>query len=130
MKVDLSVVCLQDVAKHECEDVKRGAWLEPHQAKLRRKTSEARTDKHRNVTRKLVVEGGWVQKRFCDIGWSDEKKCRGRDKEEGEEAQTVSPSVMEGSRRPDPTRLGRSGSKGEDLKEGLEVAERESHHTL
>ena len=26
--------------------------------------------------RKLVVEGGWVQKRMCDVGWSDEKKCQ------------------------------------------------------
>ena len=51
-------------------------------------------------------------------------------KEEGEEAQIVSLSVKEGSRRPDPTRLGRNGSKGEDLKERLEVAEEESHHTL
>ena len=73
MKVDLSVVCLQDVAKHECEDVKGGVWLESDQATLRRKTSEARTDKHRNVMRKLVVEGGWVQKRFYDIAWPDEK---------------------------------------------------------
>ena len=41
--------------------------------------------RHRNVTRKLVVEGGWVQQRFYDIGCSDEKKCRGRSKEEGTE---------------------------------------------
>ena len=66
VKVDLRVVCPQDVAKHECEDVKEGVWMEPSQAVLRRRTKEARTDKHRNVTRKLVVEGGWVQKSFYD----------------------------------------------------------------
>ena len=36
----------------------------------------------RNVMRKFVVEGGWVQKRVFDIGWSDEKKCRGCTKPE------------------------------------------------
>ena len=56
---------------------------------LRRKTKEAWTDKHRNVTRKLVVEGGWVQKRLYDIGWSDEKKCRGCNKEEGTEKHSL-----------------------------------------
>ena len=33
--------------------------------------------------RKLVVEEGWVQKGFDDIGWSDDKKCKGCSKEEG-----------------------------------------------
>ena len=41
-------------AKHECEELK----LEPVQAVLRRKTNEAWTDRHRHVTRKVVVEGG------------------------------------------------------------------------
>ena len=31
------------------------------------------------------VEGGWVQKGMYDIGWSDDKKCRGCNKEEGTE---------------------------------------------
>ena len=52
---------------------------------LRRIFDEEWTDKHRNVMRKLVVEEGWVQRRFFDIGWSDEKKCQGCDKEEGTE---------------------------------------------
>ena len=46
-----------------------------------KKTTETWTDKHR----KLVVEGGWVQIRLYDVGWSDEKKCRGCNKEEGTE---------------------------------------------
>ena len=37
---------------------------------------KARFDKHLHLTRKLVVEGGLVQKRLYDIGWSDEKKCK------------------------------------------------------
>ena len=47
--------------------------LETIQALLGRNTNEAWTDKHRNATRKLVVEGGWVQTRLCDIVWSVEK---------------------------------------------------------
>ena len=41
--------------------------------------------KHRNVAKKLFMEGGWVQKRFFDIGWSDESKCRACHEEEGTE---------------------------------------------
>ena len=79
MKVDMRVVCPQDVqmmllkqarmiywkrwaAKHECEELEEGVWLEPIQAVLRRQTNEVWTEKHRHVTRKLVVEGGRVQK--------------------------------------------------------------------
>ena len=54
-------------------------------------------DKNRNVMRKLVVEGGWVQKRTCDIGWSDERTCRDCDKGEGTEKRRLchSPSLSE-----------------------------------
>ena len=44
--------------------MKEGIWLEPALALLRQKTKEDRTEKHRNVARKLVFEGGWVQKRL------------------------------------------------------------------
>ena len=101
-KVDMRVVCPQDVknmllqqakttywrrwaAQHECEELKKGVWLDPSRALLQRKTEEEWTEKHRNVMRKLVVEGGWVQKRLYHIGWSDEKKCRGCNNEEGTE---------------------------------------------
>ena len=43
------------------------------QAISRRKTNDSRTEKHRNVVRKSLVEGGWVQKILYDIGWSKEK---------------------------------------------------------
>ena len=91
LAVDMRVVCPQDVkkmllkqarrvhwkkwaAKHKCEELKEGTWMEPIQAMLQRKTNDVWTDKHRHVTRELVVGGGWVQKRSHDIGWSDEKK--------------------------------------------------------
>ena len=96
-RVHMRVVCPQDVkkmllrqaimvhwrkwaAKHECEELK-GVWLDPIQAMLRGRINEEWTDKHRNVMRKLVSGGGWVQKRFYDIGWSDDKTCQGCNKE-------------------------------------------------
>ena len=47
-------------AKHEYEDVKQGTWLEPGPALLRKKVRENlnRTEKHRNVTSKIFLEGG------------------------------------------------------------------------
>ena len=82
--VDRRLVCPQDVKKmllkqarrwsiardghkHECEELKEGVWLEPIQAMLRRKTQPNRGQTiTAHVMRKLVVEGGWVQKRSCD----------------------------------------------------------------
>ena len=72
-------------AKQEYEELKEGIWLEPALALLRRKTKDEWTDEHRHVARKLVLEGGWVQKRLFDIGWSHESKCEACHKEEGTE---------------------------------------------
>ena len=47
-----------------------GIWLEPALALLRKKTKEDWTEKHRNVARQLVLEGGWVQKKLFDGGRS------------------------------------------------------------
>ena len=69
-------------AKHECEELK-GIWLELALALLRMKTNEEWTEKHRNVARTLVLEGGWVQKKLFDIGWSDESECQACHQEEG-----------------------------------------------
>ena len=80
-KIDVRCVCPKDVkkmllqqartvywkkwaAKHECEELKEGIWLEPAPALLREKTKEEWTEKHRNAARQLVLEGGWVQKRL------------------------------------------------------------------
>ena len=64
-------------AEHEYEDLKEGFSSDPIDALLRKKINEEWTHKHRDVLRKIVVEGGWVQKRMYDIIWSDEKKCQG-----------------------------------------------------
>ena len=72
-RVDMRYVCPEDAkkmllgqakstylrrwtAKHE--DGSSQLWLEPALALLRKKE---RTEQHRNVARKLVLEGGWVQ---------------------------------------------------------------------
>ena len=66
-----------------------------------------------------------MKKRLYDIGWSNEQKCRGCNKEEGMEKQkNVSLSGLEGSEKPDPRRLGQQGTKGQHFKERLEVAQR------
>ena len=52
---------------------------------LRKKTREGLSEKHRNVARKLVLEGGWVQKKLFDIGRSDESECQACHKAEGTE---------------------------------------------
>ena len=72
-------------AKHEYEELNEGIWLEPALALLRKKTKEEWTEKHRNVARRIFLEGGWVQKRLFDIGLSDEGKCQACCKEEGKE---------------------------------------------
>ena len=76
-------------AKHDYEELKEGIWVEPALALLRKKTKEEWTEKHRKVARKLVLEGGWVQKRLFDIGWSDESKCQACHKEEGAETHRI-----------------------------------------
>ena len=70
-------VLLEDIAKHECEELKEGVWLEPIQAMLRRTTSDLWTVMHHNEMCKLVIEGRLVQKGMCDIGRPDEQKCPG-----------------------------------------------------
>ena len=140
--VDMRVVCPQGVKKmlltqartvywrrwtvrHECEDLKEGVWLDIIQAMLRRKINEAWTDKHHNVMRKLVVEGGWVQRRLYDIGWSHEKKCRGCNKEEGMEKHRLCHCPwLEGNQKPDPRWNGEMRAKSKDTKERREVAKR------
>ena len=92
---------------------------------FRRKINEAWTDKNRNVTRKLVVKGGWVQKRLYDTGWSDEKKCRGCNKEEGTEKHRLChcPLLTE-IRNQIPRRLGDVGAEVKNSKRDGKVSER------
>ena len=72
-------------AKHEYEQLKEGAWREPGLALLRKKVKENWTEKHRNVARKIFLEGGWTQKRLFDTGWSDISQCLACQMEEGTE---------------------------------------------
>ena len=74
MTIDMRYVCPQDVkkmlvqrarslywnkwaAKHEYEELKEGAWLEPGLALLRKEVKDNWTEKHRDVTRKIFLEG-------------------------------------------------------------------------
>ena len=49
--------------KRDFEELKEEAWLEPGLALLRKKVRENWTEKHRNVARKMFLEGGWTQKK-------------------------------------------------------------------
>ena len=63
-------------AKHGYEELKEGVWLEPGLALLRKKVKENWTEKHRNVAKKIFLEGRWTQKRLLDVGWSDVSQCQ------------------------------------------------------
>ena len=63
-------------AKQEYEELKEGAWLEPGQAFMRKKVRETWTERHRNVARKIFLEGGWTQKKLFCIGWTDISRCQ------------------------------------------------------
>ena len=49
------------------------------------KVKENWTENHRNVARKIFLEGDWTQKRRFDIGWSDVSQCQACQIEEGTE---------------------------------------------
>ena len=130
-KIDMRLVCPTDVkkmlvqtarsvywkkwaAKHEYDELKEGAWLEPRLALLRKKVRENWTEKHRDVARKIFLESGWTQKRLFDIGWSDTSQCQACKKEEGAEKHFIIRSQTRDSRSfQEPQR--RSGSGKEVL---------------
>ena len=93
---DMRTVCPKDVKKmflkqartvhwkkwaatHEHEELKEGCcgWS---RSKLccEERHNEVWTDKHRNVTRKLVIDGGWVQERLYVRSVEDVTKKKGR----------------------------------------------------
>ena len=80
-----SVYWKKRAAKHAHEELKEGAWLEPALALLRKKAKGDWTEKHRNVARKIFLEGGWTHKRLLDSGWSDVNQCQACQLEEGTE---------------------------------------------
>ena len=127
---DVKMMLLQQVrsvywkrwtAKHEFEELKEGIWLEFALALLRKKTKGGWTEKHRNVARKLVLEGGWVQKKLFDAGWSVESECQACHKEEGTEKHRLY-HCPEGLQRPS-----ESGSKKREPQKGVEVAKKYCH---
>ena len=63
-------------AKHEQEELKEGAWIDPALVLLRKKAKMVRTGKNRNVARKIFLEGGWTHKRLFEFGWSDISQCQ------------------------------------------------------
>ena len=67
------------------EELREGARLERGPPLLRKKVKENWTEKHRNVARKIFLEGGWTQNRLFDIGWSDVSQCQACQMEEGTE---------------------------------------------
>ena len=70
---------------HEKEDLKEGTWLEPWLALVRMREQGDWTEKHRNVDRKIFLEGGWTPKRLFDTGLSDNSQCQACQREEGTE---------------------------------------------
>ena len=85
-------------AKHECDELKEELGLSQFRLLW--------TDKHRDAVRKLAVEEGCVQTRTYDTGWSDEKMCRGCNKEEARRSTYFPLFVMRESQKPDPRGFG------------------------
>ena len=67
------------------------------------------------------MEGRWVQDRVYGIGWSDEKKYRGGNQEEGTEKHRLYKSATRSQRD-----LGNGDKRAKNVKERLEVAKRHS----
>ena len=90
-----------------------------------KKMRENWTEKHRNVARKIFLEGGWTQKRLFDFDWSDTSKCRACKKEEGTEKHRLYrfPEWYE-VRREIPEVFMKLVQKSKNLKEGVKVAKR------
>ena len=106
-------------AKHEYEELKEGAWLEPGQALLRQKVREKWTEKHHSVARKTFLEGGWTQKRLFDIDWSDTSQCQACKKKRKEQKSTgfsTAQNVLKSEER--------FQKKSKNFKGGVEVAKR------
>ena len=80
------------------------------------------TEKHRNVARKLVLVGGWVQKKLHDVDWSDESECQACHKESrmarSQRGRFQRPSESASKK---PTLLRNSGSGKEVLSRTLSV---------
>ena len=114
-------------AKHECEELKEGAWLEPGLAFLRKKVKEIWTEKHRNVARKIFLEGGSTQKKIIRY-WMVRQQSVSSLSEGGRlrKAQALPLSGMARSEARYSRSFQEMGAKGENIKERMEIAKRYS----
>ena len=68
---------------------------------------------------------GWVQKRLCDSGWSDEMKFWGCGEDEGTEKHRLHHcDIRRDVRNQIPERLGKWEQRSNDVKGGLDLAQR------
>ena len=81
------------------------------------------TEKHRNVARKIILDGGWTQKRLFDIGWSDVSKCQACQMEEGTEKHRPLSRMARSEARYSGA-LQKVGAKGENIEERIEMTKR------
>ena len=89
------------------------------------KVKENCTEKHRNVARKIFLEGGWTEKSLSDVGWSDISQCQASQIQEGTEKHRLhSLSGMARSEARCSGRVQEMGEKGENIEERMEMAQR------
>ena len=98
---------------------RRMGWQKIEQCQ-QEKTNGSWTHIHSNERRKLVVEGGWIQKRIYDIGWSDGKMCRGCTKEGTERPGLYSCPFLQESQK----QVEQMGTRSNHVEGGLEMPKR------
>ena len=117
-----SVCWKQWAAKHKLEELKEGAWIDPALVLLRKSEWG---EKHRNVARKIFLEGGCTLQRQFDIGWvgyQSMSRLPGGGRHRG--AQALPLSGVARSKAGYSRVLRKVGAKGENVEERMEVAKR------
>ena len=145
IKIDTRYVCPKDVkkmlvqrvrsvywkkwtAKHEYEELKEGAWLGPGLAVVRKKEKRDWTEKHRNMARKIFLEGGWLDARKIIRYWMVGRQSVSSLSEGGRhrKAQAVPLSGMARSEARHSGSFQELGAKGENTKERMEMGKKYS----
>ena len=80
--------------------------------------------KHRKVARKILLEGGWTQKRLFDIGWSVSVNVKLARRRKAQRSTGSTLPRMVRSQTGDSRGLQKVGAKSKNLKERAEVAKR------
>ena len=107
----------------EVGSLKEGFWLEPVLLLLRKKTKEEWTEKHRNVARKSVLEGGCRKDSSTFVGQMKVSAKHVRRRKAQKSAALPLP-VMVRDQTVEPRGFQKVGAKNENLKEGVEMAKR------